>query len=58
MLESKVLRVDSKCPYDDTGTPSVDAVVLAFDVLPVDFETKPKKREKLFFSCYKRMEEY
>ena len=43
MRKSKALRVDSKCPYDGTGRPSVDAVVLVFDVLLVDFETKPKK---------------
>ena len=46
MRGSKVLRVDSKCPYDGTGKQSVDAVVLVFDVLLFDFETKPKKRRK------------
>ena len=44
MRESKVLRVDSKCPDDDRGRPSVDAAVLVFDVLLFDFETKPRKR--------------
>ena len=48
MREGKVLRVDSKCPYDDTGKPSVDAVVLVFDVLLFDFETKPRKRKKRY----------
>ena len=36
--------MDSKCPYDDKGRPSVDAVVLVFDVLLFDFETKPRER--------------
>ena len=44
MRESKVLRADSKCPYDDTERPSAGAVFLAFDVLLVDFETKPRMK--------------
>ena len=56
MRESKVLHVDSKCPYDDMGRPTVDAVVLVFDVLLFDFETKPRKKKKRFISFDERHE--
>lgn len=43
MREGKGLRVDSKCPYDDgTGRMPAGSVVLVFDALLDDFETKPK----------------
>ena len=44
MRESKVLRVDSKFPYDDMERMTVGAGVLVSDVLLADFETKPRKK--------------
>ena len=45
-LEGKALRVDNKCPYDDTVKLLADSVFLVFGVLPDDFETKPKKKKR------------